>query len=112
MPPERPGGTATGVPAVGGPGRGVGMGDGAKVKPFASVATVASGLVTVTSTTPGAWAGAFAVIVVSLPTRTFVAATPPIRTVAPPTKPLPGIVTSVPPVARPTGGAMLAMPAR
>ena len=53
--------------------------------------------VTVTLTAPAAWAGVFAVMVVELTTTTFVAAEPPKVTVAPAWKPVPLMVTGVPP---------------
>ncbi len=63
-----------------------------------------SGLVTVTSTGPGAWAGVVTVMVVALTTVTPVAAMPPKVTVAPLTKFVPVIVTTVPPVSGPLFG--------
>ena len=62
-----------------------------------SVPLWASVLVTTTFTAPAAWAGAVAVIEVAPTTTTFVAAVPPIETVAPDRKPVPVIVTAVPP---------------
>ena len=56
-------------------------------------------MVTTTLTAPAAWAGVVAVSEVALPKTTPVAATPPRATVAPDTKPVPVIVTAVPPAA-------------
>src|SRR5437762_12242992 len=50
-----------------------------------------------TLTVPGVWAGVFAVIFVELTTTTLVAAEPPNVTVAPLWKPVPLIVTFLPP---------------
>ncbi len=111
MPPDRPAG-GSGVPGRWGPGRAAGAGSGAKMKPSVSVATVPSGFVTVTVTAPGAWAGVVAVIVVLFTTVTFAAAPPSKWTVAPATKPLPVIVTAVPPVGDPVCGVTCAMPGR
>jgi hypothetical protein len=65
-------------------------------------------VVTVTSTVPFAWLGLTAVMVVSLTTLKPVAATPPNFTAATPLpKPVPLIVTAVPPVVVPTFGVTL-----
>src|SRR4051812_14117436 len=69
-----------------------------------SVADVALVFVTVTFTAPAACAGVFAVICVALTTTTLVAAEPPKVTVAPLLKPVPAIVTDVPPRVVPLGG--------
>src|ERR1051325_8136568 len=71
-----------------------------------SVNVEVSGFVTVTSTVPGACAGLIAVIDVALTTTTLVAAVPPIVTLAPVWKPLPVIVTWVPPRIEPMLGTM------
>lgn len=63
------------------------------------------GVVTVTSTTPVAWAGEVAVIEVALTTVTPVAATPPKLTAVAPVKLVPVMVTEVPPNAEPLLGA-------
>jgi hypothetical protein len=62
--------------------------------------------VTTTLTTPAEWAGAVAVIDVPLTTVTPVAAVPPKLTVAPARKPVPVMVTAVPPLAVPVLGAI------
>ena len=67
------------------------------------VADVPEGVVTVTLTTPVP-AGLSAVIVVSLTTVTFVAGIVPKSTAEAPVKPVPVIVTNVPPVAGPIVG--------
>ena len=67
------------------------------------------GLVTTTLTAPLACAGVTAVIVVLPTTFTFVAAVPPKVTVAPVAKPVPEIVTMVPPPAGPDVGDRLLM---
>src|ERR1043165_4479986 len=77
---------------------------GTYVYPFVSVAEALLGFVTVTLTAPPACAGVVAVIFVELTTTTLVAAAPPKVTVAPLTKPVPLIVTDLPPVVRPAGG--------
>jgi hypothetical protein len=65
------------------------------------------GFVTATVTAPAACAGVVAVIVVPLTTTTFVAAVPPNVTVAPEVKPVPVIVTAVPPPTGPLIGETL-----
>src|SRR5262249_57954862 len=60
--------------------------------------------VTGTVTRPSACAGVVAVIAPLFTTLTFVAATPPILTVAPVTKFVPEIVTAVPPAVEPEFG--------
>ena len=57
------------------------------------IADVPPGVMTVTSTTPAAWAGAVAVIEVPLTTVIWVAAVPPKLTVVAPVKPVPVRVT-------------------
>lgn len=74
------------------------------VKAPALVADCASGLVTTTSVSPAACAGAVAVMEVGLATVTFVANVPPTRTVAPATKFVPLIVSTVPPAVGPLTG--------
>ena len=59
-----------------------------------------SELVTTTATLPAAWAGVVAVMLVALTRTTLVAAAPPKVTAAPLWKPLPAMVTLVPPAAR------------
>ena len=66
----------------------------------------ASVLVTTTLTAPAACAGVVAVIDVLLTTVTPVAAVPPSFTVAPARKPVPVIVTAVPPLAVPEFGVI------
>ena len=68
-----------------------------------AVADVPFGVVTVTSTVPVP-AGLSAVIVVALTTVTFVAGTVPKSTAVAPVKPVPVIVTNVPPAAGPEDG--------
>jgi hypothetical protein len=63
--------------------------------------------VTTTSTTPDVRAGVVAVIVVVLTTLILVAVVPPNVTVASPEKPVPAIVTLVPPLVAPDAGATL-----
>jgi hypothetical protein len=77
------------------------------VNAFASVPLCVSSFVTVTLAAPAVWAGIVAVIVVVLITETFVAALPSTLTVAPEEmkKPVPVIVTAVPPAAGPDAGA-------
>ena len=77
------------------------------VKPFVSVPTCVSGLVTTTFTVPAARAPVVAVIDVALLNVTPVAATPPMATVAPFTNPVPAMPTEVPPVVGPLFGVML-----
>ena len=62
------------------------------------------GFVTTALTTPGAPAGVTAVIEVAFTNTTLVAADPPIVTVAPVMKPVPVIVTGVPPSVEPDDG--------
>ena len=62
-----------------------------------------SGLVTTTGTVPAACAGVVAIMVV-LVTAVTVAAVPPNVTVAPARKPVPAIVTGVPPTGVPLFG--------
>ena len=62
--------------------------------------------VTLTSVLPAACAGVFAVIVVLFVTATSVAGEPPMSTVAPDWKPVPLIVTAVPPNVVPLLGEM------
>src|SRR5512135_2762018 len=76
-----------------------------KVKPPASVPLCVSVLVTTTSTAPAACAAVVAWIVVALVTLTPVAARPPMVTVAPARKPVPVMVTAVPPAVDPADGA-------
>ena len=61
-------------------------------------------LVTTTLTAPAAWAAVVAVIEVLLPTITLLAAVPPTVTVAPDRKPVPVMVTAVPPLTEPELG--------
>ena len=63
-------------------------------------------MVTTTSVAPAAWAGVFAVIEVGPTTTMLVAAAPPIVTDAPLKKPVPVIVTDVPPAVVPELGEM------
>lgn len=70
------------------------------------VPVLASVLVTTTLTAPAAWAGVEAVIMVPFTTVTPVAAVPPSCTVAPDRKPVPAIVTAVPPVVTPVLGVI------
>jgi len=62
--------------------------------------------VTTTITAPAVCAGVVAVIDVPLATFTFVAAVPPKVTVAPVRKPVPVMVTEVPPAALPVFGVI------
>ena len=64
-------------------------------------------MVTTTSVAPAACDAVFAVIEVLPTTATFVAAAPPMVTVAPVRKPVPVIVTEVPPAVVPELGEML-----
>ena len=64
-----------------------------------------SGFVTITSTAPEAWAGVVAEMLVAFSTVTELAAAPPKLTVAGATKPVPLIVTDVPPAVEPLVGA-------
>jgi len=66
-----------------------------------------SGLVTVTSTAPVAWAEVMAVMVVGEDTTTLVAAVPLKLTVAPETKFVPVTVTAIPPFTDPLLGETL-----
>jgi len=75
-----------------------------KVKPGVRVPAVVSGFVTTIFTVPTVCAGVVAVIVLAFMTLTFVAATPPIVTVAPFWKFAPVIVTFVPPATLPVVG--------
>jgi hypothetical protein len=68
------------------------------------VALVPPGVVTVTMIAPVPCAGDLQVIVVALTTTILPQATDPNLTVAPETKPLPVIVTGVPPATGPTAG--------
>ena len=101
--------TVTGVPPAVGPVSGftwvtVGAGAGVYVKWSAlDVGDVPYGVVTVTSATPLP-AGVVAVIRVAESTTTPVAGRLPTRTVDPATKPVPAIVTVVPPAAGPLAG--------
>ena len=61
-------------------------------------------MVTTTFTAPAAWAGVVAVIEVPLTTVTVLAAVPPTVTVAPDRKPVPVMVTAVPPLTDPELG--------
>ena len=63
-------------------------------------------LVTTTLTAPAACAGVVAVIDVPPATFTFVAAVPPRVTVAPGRKPVPVMVTEVPPLVDPEAGVI------
>jgi hypothetical protein len=63
-------------------------------------------LVTTTFAAPAAWAAVVAVIDVLLTTFTPVATVPPRLTVAPVRKPVPGMVTPVPPPAGPEVGVI------
>jgi hypothetical protein len=74
------------------------------VYPLLSVPFCESVLVTITLTVPAACAGVVAVIEVELTTVTLVAAVPPKLTVAPDEKPVPVILTDVPPLVLPEVG--------
>ncbi len=74
------------------------------VYPLVSVPLCASVLVTTTFTAPAACAGVVAVMVVLLVTPTPVAGVPPKLTVAPARKPVPVMVTGVPPAVVPDTG--------
>ena len=67
----------------------------------------ASVLVTTTPTAPAAWAAVVAVMVVLFATVTLVAAVPPSFTVAPARKPVPVMLTAVPPAVVPELGAIV-----
>ncbi len=84
------------VPIAGGPTTGV------NVKPPGAEGP--AGVVTTTSTAPGAWPGVVTVIVVSSTTVTFAPGVPPKVTPVAPVKPLPVMVTAVPPVSGPLAG--------
>jgi hypothetical protein len=71
---------------------------------FVSVPNCASSLVTVTLTSPASCGGVVAVIVVEFTTATLVAGTLPNATVTPVLKPVPTIVTDVPPASGPNAG--------
>ena len=77
------------------------------MKPLASVPLCVSALVIVTPTAPAACAGVVAVIVVLLATVTLVAADVPNATLAPARKPVPVMVTGVPPAVIPEVGETL-----
>ena len=70
-------------------------------------ALVPPGVMTVTSTVPGACAGETAIRVVAEVTVTLLALEVPKSTVAPVTNPVPVIVTEVPPATGPAVGTML-----
>src|SRR5262245_44012399 len=72
--------------------------------PLVFVPDSAPGFVTTTFTAPFECAGVTAVIVVLPTTLTFVAEAPPKLTDAPEAKPVPEIVTEVPPAAGPDAG--------
>ena len=74
------------------------------MNPFVLVPCWPSVLVTTTFTAPAACAGVVAVMLVALPTFTLVAGEPPRLTVAPAKKPVPVIVTEVPPASGPDPG--------
>ena len=76
------------------------------VKPPVNVLLCASVLTTMTFTAPATWAGVVAVIDVLLTRVTPVAGMPPRLTVAPVPKPVPVIVTVVPPLVVPVLGVM------
>ena len=76
------------------------------VYPLFNVPLCESVLVTTTLTIPAACAEVVAVIEVELTTVTLVAAVPPKLTVAPDEKPVPVIVTDVPPLVLPEVGEM------
>ncbi len=79
-----------------------------KVKQPEHVPVWVSAFVTTTSTAPAACAGVVALICVALTTVTPLAEDPPNVTVAGPTKPVPVIVTDVPPAVEPLVGATAA----
>jgi hypothetical protein len=74
------------------------------VKPFGRLA-LPPGAVTATTTAPAACAGVAAVIVLSPLTVKLVAVAPPNVTAVAPVKPLPDMVTEVPPAVGPLFGA-------
>jgi hypothetical protein len=83
----------------------VGAGGGATyVKPAGSVPLCPPEFVTTTLTAPAARAGVVAVIEVLFTTTTLVAAAPPKLTPAPAAKPVPVMVTAVPPLVGPELG--------
>ena len=77
------------------------------MKFVASVALRLSRSMTTTLAVPAVPGGVVAVIDVAEPTTIFVAAAPPMVTLAPETKPVPVIVTLVPPPIGPPLGEML-----
>src|SRR5436190_1641213 len=79
------------------------------VKPLASVPLWVSGLVTRTATTPPACAGVVAVMEVLFTTTTVAAAVPPMAHVAPLTKSVAVMVTTVPPSVGPDAGDTVVM---
>src|ERR1700724_3674557 len=80
------------------------MVDEVYVNPLTRVPVWVSVLVTTTFTAPAAWAAVVAVIEVPLTTVTVLAAVPPNLTVAPDRKPVPVMVTAVPPLTGPELG--------
>jgi hypothetical protein len=82
---------------------GAGLGD-VYVYPLVRVPLCPSVFVTTTFTVPTVWAGVLAAMDVLLTTETFVAGVPPMLTVAPVKKPVPVIVTEVPPLVVPELG--------
>src|SRR5512139_3935052 len=88
------------------PSKSIGTTGRTYVNALAAATSRPSRLATVTSTGPAAWAGVRAVISVGLTTTTFVAAWPPIVTVAPATNPVPVMVTFVPPGVTPVVGTI------
>src|ERR1700730_1074745 len=80
------------------------MVDEVYVNPLVRVPLWVSVLVTTTFTAPAAWAGVVAVIEVLFTTVTVLAAVPPTVTVAPDRKPVPVMVTAVPPWRAPERG--------
>src|SRR3984893_9136160 len=80
------------------------MVDEVYVNPLLRVPLWLSVLVTTTFTAPAAWAAVVAVIEVLLTTVTVLAAVPPTVTVAPERKPVPLMVTAVPPLTDPAPG--------
>jgi hypothetical protein len=100
----------TAVPPAIGPVGGatlVTVGSATYVNLFVPLVLVPLGVVTITSTSPAAWAGVIAVIDVPLTTVTPVAAAPPKVTEVAPIKSVPVIVTAVLPAIGPVGGATL-----
>jgi hypothetical protein len=99
----------TRVPPERGPELGetlVNVGIAAYINPPVSVAEPPE-IATTTFLAPAVPAGVTAVMEVALTTVTLVAATPPIVTVAPLIKPVPVIVTGVPPTSGPAFGEIL-----